>query len=290
MFFEEINPFVRKALIGNMNGSNTYDVYTKIKSADCRLFNIISGEGALIIEGVRHPIMPGMIVLFSANTEYIWAIEKVKYYAINFDYTHNFSHITESIHPIHSDVFHKKLIVERPCFEDVEILNKPIILRDAANVRDLISLITTEFSAGEEHKDMLLTSLLKSAITTIVRACQYSQNVKEGKAQKIVSDIISYVNMNYECAISNEDIAERFHFNSAYLNRVFQKNTGRSIHEFLVNCRIVAAKEMLCSQNISIGEIAEKCGFSSSHHFTKTFKQKTGFTPSEYRNFAGGLG
>lgn len=284
MFFEEINPFVRKALIGNMNGSNTYDVYTKIKSADCRLFTIISGDGVLIIEGEQYPIRPGMTVLFSAGTEYIWAIEQVKYYSLNFDYTHNFSHITESIHPIHSDVFHEKLIIERPYFENVEILNKPIILSDAANVGYLTSLITTEFSTGEKHKDILLSSLLKSAIATIVRVCYYSKNTKESKAQKIVSDIISYINMNYEIPISNEDIAKRFHFNSAYLNRVFRKNTGRSIHEFLVSCRIAAAKEMLRSQSISVGEIAEKCGFSSGYHFAKIFRQKTGFTPSGYRN------
>ena len=117
-----------------------------------------------------------------------------------------------------------------------------------------------------------------------MRVSHYSQNTKESKAQKIVSDIISYINMNYERPILNKDIAERFHFNSAYLNRVFRKNTGRSIHEFLVNCRIAAAKEMLRSQSISVGEIAEKCGFSDSYHFAKTFKQKTGFTPTGYRN------
>jgi len=284
MYFEEINPFVRKALVGNMNGSNTNDVHTKIKSADCRLFCIISGEGALIIEGERHHITPGMIVLFSAGTEYVWAIKQVKYYSLNFDYTHNFSHITKSIHPIHSDVFHEKLIVERPYFEDVEGLNKPIILRDATNLEYLMSLIITEFSMWEEYKDMLLSSLLKSVITAIVRVSLYSRNTKENKSQKIVSDIISYINLNYERPISNEDIAEKFHFNSAYLNRVFRKNTGRSIHEFLLNCRIAAAKEMLCSQGFSVGEIAEKCGFSSSYYFSKIFKQKTGLTPSAYRN------
>lgn len=286
MLFEEINPFVRQAIIGNMSRSNVYDVHTKIKSADCRLFFMISGEGFLIVEGESYPIVPGMVVLFSAGTEYVWEIEKVKYYAVNFDYTHNFSHITKSIHPIHSDVFCENFIVERPDFEDIDILNKPVILYDALSVGYLISEITTEFSMSEEYKDMLLSSLLKSAIATIVRVSNYSQNTKGSKVQKIVSDIISYINMNYESPVSNEDIAEKFHFNSAYLNRVFRKNTGRSIHEFLVNCRIVAAKEMLCSQDVAIGEVAEKSGFSSVYHFTKTFKQKTGFTPSEYRNYA----
>jgi len=286
MFFEEIKPFVRQAIIGNMSRSNVHDVRVKIKSADCRLFSMISGEGFLIVEGERYPIVPGMAVLFSAGTEYVWEIEKVKYYAVNFDYTHNFSHIKKSIHPIHSDVFCENLIVERPDFEDVDILNKPVILYDVATVGYLISEITTEFSMSEEYKDVLLSSLLISAITTVVRMSQRRQNMKESKAQKLVCDIISYINLNYEYPISNEDIAARFHFNSAYLNRVFRANTGSSIHEFVVNCRITAAKEMLCSQDVAIGEVAEKSGFSSIYHFTKTFKQKTGITPSEYRNYA----
>lgn len=290
MFFEEINPFVRIALIGNMSRSNVQDVHTKIKSADCRLFSMISGKGFIIIEDKRYPIVPGMVVLFSAGTEYIWEIEEVKYYAVNFDYTHNFSSITESIHPIHSDVFSEKLIVERPEFEDVEILNKPIIIYDAPNVGNLISEITTEFSMSEEHKDMLLSAFLKAAITSVVRMSQRRPKMKESKAQKLVSDIISYINLNYECSVSNEDIAEKFHFNSAYLNRVFRENTGISMHEFVVGCRIASAKEMLRSQEIAIGEVAEKCGFSSFYHFTKTFKKKTGITPSEYRNYTGGQG
>ncbi|MBR1969720.1 MAG: helix-turn-helix transcriptional regulator [Clostridia bacterium] len=290
MFFEEINPFVRIALIGNMSRSNVQDVHTKIKSADCRLFSMISGKGFIIIEDKRYPIVPGMVVLFSAGTEYVWEIEEVKYYAVNFDYTHNFSSITESIHPIHSDVFSEKLIVERPEFEDVEILNKPIIIYDAPNVGNLISEITTEFSMSEEHKDMLLSAFLKAAITSVVRMSQRRPKMKESKAQKLVSDIISYINLNYECSVSNEDIAEKFHFNSAYLNRVFRENTGISMHEFVVGCRIASAKEMLRSQEIAIGEVAEKCGFSSFYHFTKTFKKKTGITPSEYRNYSGGQG
>lgn len=290
MFFEEINPFVRIALIGNMSRSNVQDVHTKIKSADCRLFSMISGKGFIIIEDKRYPIVPGMVVLFSAGTEYVWEIEEVKYYAVNFDYTHNFSSITESIHPIHSDVFSEKLIVERPEFEDVEILNKPIIIYDAPNIGNLISEITTEFSMSEEHKDMLLSAFLKAAITSVVRMSQRRPKMKESKAQKLVSDIISYINLNYECSVSNEDIAEKFHFNSAYLNRVFRENTGISMHEFVVGCRIASAKEMLRSQEIAIGEVAEKCGFSSFYHFTKTFKKKTGITPSEYRNYTGGQG
>ena len=70
MLFNQINPFVRKALVGNLNRSDTYDVYTKIKSADCRLFYMISGEGYINIEGVRYPILPGTTVSISGSCNF----------------------------------------------------------------------------------------------------------------------------------------------------------------------------------------------------------------------------
>ena len=285
MLFNQINPFVRKALVGNLNRSDTYDVYTKIKSADCRLFYMISGEGYINIEGVRYLILPGTTVMFSSGTEYIWETDRVKYCSINFDYTHNFSYIKDSIHPIHSDVLDDKIIVEKVHFSDVLILNEPIILHDAPSVGRLMMEITTEFSLSGDYKDMLLSSLLKSAITSVLRTYLRQSNVKESRAQKLICDVVSYINLNYNRPITNEDIAAKFHFNSAYLNRVFQKNTGSTIHEFLLNCRIAAAKEMLRSQFVSISEVAEKCGFCDLHHFSKIFKLKTEMTPSEYRKY-----
>lgn len=287
MFFEEINPFVRKALVGNMDRGNTYEVHTKIKSADCRLFILVSGEGFLVVEGERYPIVPGTVVLFLPGTEYMWEIEKVKYYVVNFDYTHNFSHITDSIHPIHSELFDESVIVERPHFEDVKILNSPLVLYGVTSVANLVVDITTEFSMSGEYRNVLLSSLLKAAIVNIVRAAQGKRDLKENKFAGLVRGVISYINENYDRQLSNNEIAAKFHFNAAYLNRIFRKNTGSSIHEFLINCRIVAAKEILRSQNVSIGEVAERCGFLSLHHFTKTFKEKTHMTPSEYRNFNG---
>lgn len=283
MYFEQINPFVRIALVGTMNSGHTDDVHTKIKSADCRLFSMITGDGYITIEGERYPILPGTVILFPPGTEYIWEIEQVKFRSINFDYTHNFSEIKNSIHPIHSNIFNDNIIVEKVHFNDVEILNKPIVLYNAHTIDYLISEITTEFSIEGKHKDMLLSSLLKSAITTIVIRYQRQSIVRESKAQKLIRDIVSYINANYEQPISNDDVAKKFHFNTAYLNRVFRKNTGNSLHEFLVNCRIVAAREMLRSQSVSVSQVSEKCGFSSLHHFCKTFKDKTGMTPSEYR-------
>ncbi len=283
MRLEDIHPFVRQALVGTLNKTNTQDVHVKIKTVDCRLFYILSGGGNMTIEAVQYPLAPGTVILFKAGTEYIWEIEDVKYYAVNFDYTHAFSHIKETFHPIHSVGFHDAQIIECPFFEDVPFLNAPIVLQNAPVPERTLNQITTEYFMGGAYTDMLLSALLKAVIITMVQAYGDEKKPKEHANAALVRRIITFINIQYDTPVSNESIASHFHFNSAYLNRIFKAHTGSTIHEFLIARRIVAAMEMLRSQNISVSDVAYKCGFQSLHHFTKSFKARTGMTPTAYR-------
>ena len=48
--------------------------------------------------------------------------------------------------------------------------------------------------------------------------------------------------------------------------------------------RIIRACEYLRSSNLSIGQVAERCGFTDQNYFAKVFKKILGKTPSQYRN------
>jgi len=285
MRLEDIHPFVRQALVGTLNKSNTQDVHVRIKTVDCRLFYILSGSGHMTIENTRYSLYPGTAVLFRAGTEYVWEIEDVKYYSVNFDYTHAFSHIKETFHPIHSTGFREAQIIECPYFEDVPLLNAPIVLQDAPIPERMLSQITTEYFMGGIYTDMLLSALLTAAIITLVQTHANEKKPKEHADAALVRRMITFINIHYDSPVSNESIAAHFHFNSAYLNRIFKAHTGSTIHDFLISRRIVAAMEMLRSQNISVSDVACKCGFQSLHHFTKIFKARVGMTPSAYRRF-----
>ena len=147
----------------------------------------------------------------------------------------------------------------------------------------LVSQLTTEYYIGGDNADMLLTSLLKSAIVCAVRMAEKAEDSGEKSAAVISRGVISYINMNYDRQITNGDIASVFNFHSVYLGRIFKAYTGESIHGFLINRRIAAAKEMLRSGDIPVGEVARLCGFTSLFHFSKTFVRRVGMTPSEYR-------
>ena len=130
---------------------------------------------------------------------------------------------------------------------------------------------------------MLLSSLMRSAVTAMVRMARRDEIAGDESSPVLVRRIIAYINENYEKTVTNEDIANFFSFNSVYLNRMFKSYTGNSIHSFLIDRRIEAAMEMLRSQTASISEVAERCGFGSQYHFAKMFKKRTGMSPSDYR-------
>lgn len=51
----------------------------------------------------------------------------------------------------------------------------------------------------------------------------------------------------------------------------------------LLNARIEKAKGMLSYSSMSVTEVAEKCGFSSAHYFSRKFKEITGMSPTKYK-------
>lgn len=52
----------------------------------------------------------------------------------------------------------------------------------------------------------------------------------------------------------------------------------------IINARMERAKQLLITTNLSIKEIAERCGYSNEYGFMKRFKMQFGKTPTQYRN------
>lgn len=282
MKIENINPFVRMALVAKLDGKSSY-VYNKLKCPDCRLFYIISGGGEISLPHSTYKLSPGTVIIFPSGTEYMWCVENVEYYAINFDYTQNFTHIDKSLHTKTADSVKDSDILENVVFTDAEELNKPIIIYNGKHMENNFRNIITEFYVKGEFCKTLTSCLLKTLIIQIIYSNQNARKTKKEKSSLIIRDIIEYITANYDKDISNAKISEKFSFNPSYINRIFRLHTGTGMHEFLVNYRINAAKEMLTNNYMSVEEICSSVGFNDMPHFSKTFKKHTGLSPTEYR-------
>jgi two-component system response regulator YesN len=100
---------------------------------------------------------------------------------------------------------------------------------------------------------------------------------------EVVELIKAFISSNIDQDLSRETIAGQIYLNPDHLSRLFKKETGYSISEYVLQERISLAQELLTQTNISISEIALSVGYSNFSHFTKIFKKHAGLGPMEYR-------
>jgi AraC-like DNA-binding protein len=83
--------------------------------------------------------------------------------------------------------------------------------------------------------------------------------------------------------ITVAELAQIAHFNPSYFIRFFKKNTGISPIHYLNRTRLEKAKELLSYSDLNVSEVSEKIGYNDIFHFSKSFKNYTGFSPSEFK-------
>lgn len=84
--------------------------------------------------------------------------------------------------------------------------------------------------------------------------------------------------------LSNTRLAAKCNVSEVYFRKTFKKKYGISPKQYILNLRITKAKELLSDGMCAVGRVAELCGFSSTYHFSRSFKAITGCAPSEYRS------
>ncbi|KUJ50024.1 helix-turn-helix domain-containing protein [Chryseobacterium sp. JAH] len=78
--------------------------------------------------------------------------------------------------------------------------------------------------------------------------------------------------------------AEELHLSPNYFGDLIKKETGSTALDYIQTKLIEEAKERIFDHSKSINNIANELGFKYQQHFTRLFKQKTGYTPNEYRS------
>ena len=148
-----------------------------------------------------------------------------------------------------------------------------------AQLMDLISSLKSDSytEAGYSKKiNSLLTDLLIPPITT-------ASNM-HGLPSEPISAALQYMREHLFEDISVQTVADAVGVSTSHFSRTFHAKTGFSPHEFIVLNRIDEAKALLKGTNLSVQEIALRTGYHSEVNFISSFKKKTGYSPSAFRN------
>lgn len=108
----------------------------------------------------------------------------------------------------------------------------------------------------------------------------------DGLAPESMQRVLCYIQENLGRPLPLEDLAALAHMGTCYFVRKFKQSTGRTPHRFIIEARIVRARELLAATCMPLVEVAACVGYETQAHFTATFHRHVGMTPLRYRRDA----
>lgn len=102
-----------------------------------------------------------------------------------------------------------------------------------------------------------------------------------GCISKPVSQTVEYINAHFTEPLSADKLALELGYSKYYICRVFRRETGRTVVEYINFLRCANAKRLIKSGQYNVGESARLSGFSNLSYFTRTYKSQMGRLPSD---------
>lgn len=155
-------------------------------------------------------------------------------------------------------------------------------------ITEVLSRLRTEMEnhyEGFRHRVRALCTEL--IVLTSRRVSSFSTDsglLHHPSGNQIVAAAKEYIQKNIKTELRLGRIAWHVGKGEEHLARVFKRETGSSVFDYVREMRVNLAKTYLQDSVLSLGKIAEICGFSSLSFFSRTFRQKVGMAPSVYRS------
>ena len=140
--------------------------------------------------------------------------------------------------------------------------------------KDPYYLISNRFKANPIILSGIYSNFIFSFLSAISGFDFKGTKAIEGKSEYLLIKIVKYINMHLHDSFNLTDLAANLNYSSVYLCSYFKKKAGMTITQYLNKQRINKACEYLRKSDKTITEIALILNFSSSNHFSNSFKKE----------------
>lgn len=160
---------------------------------------------------------------------------------------------------------------------------------ESQGARRLISQELYKFAALEKQSDrygLEAMELLYHFMILLKDYCidvNYHPEKNMKKSENIIKEIINYIDEKYKEPVLLGEVAEKYHYSSAHLSRIFKEFTGQTFHSYVQNVRVMNSVNQIKKEpNKKLSDVAMDNGFANIKSFIETFKKFYGYTPSEW--------
>jgi len=231
-----------------------YELYTKEETVSLK-----AGDICVVSPGVDHSVR-GMS-------------EEAKYYSIGFD--------LKLIRLDESHFFQRSFV--EPLATGMLEFNPVICQKDSdyerfiGPIRQIIGHLT------RPDKAAVFLGIMSFCCAIMGRSTPKTHSAKGcSREHESVRVCAEYMQTNYMHKITLDELAQKVNLHPNYFCAVFNKYEGCSPMTYLNKLRMVKARSLLRTTDLSIRQIAEQTGFNSASFFSKRFKAVMGVTPKEY--------
>ena len=241
--------FIRKRFIEADYPTHFHDFY--------EFEYVLSGKGAVLINGVRHNITAGSLIFVTPlDFQSIIVEEKIEVYNVNF-----------------SEYWLSKTL--SPYLKGAGVVN---------NIdKHYFDIILSEFENSKICNKMYIRNTLSCILIEFIRGSNDENTSNSNDSFSITQEISHYIRTHFRESINMDILSKKFGYTPNYLSNLFFKEKGLTIKEYTINIRMDYALKKICSTDVSITDICYSCGYSSFSNFLRSFKKKYGMSPKKYR-------
>ena len=154
-------------------------------------------------------------------------------------------------------------------------------VRSLQNGDDILEVIRAmpQNKGASTKANLHFSARLHDFLSLLLPSCQAERDTES----VYFTEATRYIKAHYALDITVEDVAAKVGISRKYLFVVFKKHVGISPKEYILDYRMRRAKDFLADPSLPVGSIAYSVGYKDPLTFSKIFKQRTGLSPSDYR-------
>ncbi len=232
----------------------------------------ISGSVVYMVEGVRFEMDPGSLLLIAPAVPH----KLFMHSELPFERHSIFISYTGSNSVIES--------LAKECLSCTDHSSLGSVFYSREMVSDLLPLFN-ELSTCSASSDKRMNDLTPVFVQTILAKLSVLAYTQKPTLYSIggnhtMDSVKAFLIRNLASDLTLQGIADRFKLSKDYCNKLFRKNTGMSIMQFIKYNRVLYARQML-SEGVTPSDTASRVGFGDYSSFYRAYRSITGRTPSE---------
>lgn len=150
-------------------------------------------------------------------------------------------------------------------------------------IERLFADMTSEYTKRLPFYEEMLDHAFGQLLVLLHRLAPTLFYTSSNRNATLVYQIQEKLEQDFSENITLSALSAAYHISPSYLSHIFKDITGYAPIEYLMACRLSAAKKYLSSTGLSISEIVSRCGYSDESNFSRMFRVKTGLCPSAFR-------